>query len=161
MVTPPNAHALKKFVETLFNPDNRVPKIDRELEVFKPAQVHFCTDFTSTVSAPVSTYGRVVLRRGTLVQPVKVLEVFKPAQVHFCTDFTSTVSATVSTYGRVVLRRGTLVQTVKVVQDSHLLNTHPYPQPSRATIPNRHSFAGKYLDTLNQNKSSPMLGFLS
>ncbi|KII70632.1 hypothetical protein RF11_06988 [Thelohanellus kitauei] len=27
------------------------------LEVFKPAPVHFCTDFTSTASATVSTYG--------------------------------------------------------------------------------------------------------
>ncbi|KII69341.1 hypothetical protein RF11_16285 [Thelohanellus kitauei] len=60
------------------------------------------------------------------------------------TDFTSTASATVSTYGRVVLRRGTLLQAVRVVQDSQQLNTHPYPQPTRATIPNRHSFAGKY-----------------
>ncbi|KII74691.1 hypothetical protein RF11_11389 [Thelohanellus kitauei] len=72
------------------------------------------------------------------------LEVFKPAPVHFCTDFTSTASATVSTYGRVVLRLGTFLQAVKVVQDSHLLNTHPHPQPTRATLPSRHSFAGKY-----------------
>ncbi|KII74847.1 hypothetical protein RF11_12989 [Thelohanellus kitauei] len=64
------------------------------------------------------------------------LEVFKPAPVHLCTDFTSTASATVST--------GPLLQTVRVVQDSNLLNTHPYPHPTRATIPNRHSFAGKY-----------------
>ncbi|KII66437.1 hypothetical protein RF11_02082 [Thelohanellus kitauei] len=69
------------------------------------------------------------------------LEVFKPAPVHFCTDFTSTASATVSTYGRVVLRLGTFLQAVKVVQDSHLLNTHPHPQPTRATLPSRHSFA--------------------
>ncbi|KII70743.1 hypothetical protein RF11_09966 [Thelohanellus kitauei] len=62
--------------------------------------------------------------------------------VHFCTDFTSTANATVSTYGRDVLRRGTLLQAVRVLQDSHLLNTHPYPQPTRATKPNRHSFAG-------------------
>ncbi|KII69539.1 hypothetical protein RF11_00419 [Thelohanellus kitauei] len=63
--------------------------------------------------------------------------------VHFCTDFTSTASATVSTYVRVVLRRGTLLQAVKLVQGSHLLNTQPYPQPTRATIPSWHSFAGK------------------
>ncbi|KII73121.1 hypothetical protein RF11_03616 [Thelohanellus kitauei] len=74
---------------------------------------------------------------------LKHLEVFKPAPVHFCTDFTSTASATVSTYGRVVLRLGTFLQAVKVVQDSHLLNTHPHPQPTRATLPSRHSFAGK------------------
>ncbi|KII65077.1 hypothetical protein RF11_05656 [Thelohanellus kitauei] len=65
----------------------------------------------------------------------------------FCSqleDFTSTASATVSTYGRVVLRGGTLLQAVRVVQDSHLLNTHPYPQPTRVTLPDRHPFAGKY-----------------
>ncbi|KII70755.1 hypothetical protein RF11_09978 [Thelohanellus kitauei] len=72
------------------------------------------------------------------------LEVFKPAPVRFCTDFTSTANATVSTYGRDVLREGTLLQAVRVVQDSHLLKTHPYLQPTTATIPNRHSFAGKY-----------------
>ncbi|KII70495.1 hypothetical protein RF11_11831 [Thelohanellus kitauei] len=71
------------------------------------------------------------------------LEVLKPAPVHFCTDFPSTATATVSTYGRVVLRLGTFLQAVKVVQDSHLLNTHPHPQPTRATIPSLHSFAGK------------------
>ncbi|KII62603.1 hypothetical protein RF11_14015 [Thelohanellus kitauei] len=72
------------------------------------------------------------------------LEVFKPAPVHFFTDFPSTASATVSTYGRVVLRLGTFLQAFIVVQDSHLLNTHPHPQPTRATLPSRHSFAGKY-----------------
>ncbi|KII71280.1 hypothetical protein RF11_08776 [Thelohanellus kitauei] len=69
------------------------------------------------------------------------LEVLKPAPVHFCTDFMSTANATVSTYGRDELRGGTLLQAVRVVQDSHLINTHPYLQPTRATIPNRHSFA--------------------
>ncbi|KII68378.1 hypothetical protein RF11_06825 [Thelohanellus kitauei] len=73
------------------------------------------------------------------------LEVLKPAPVHFCTDFPSTATATVSTYGRVVLRLGTFLQAVKVVQDSHLLNTHPHPQPTRATLPTRHSFAGKFI----------------
>ncbi|KII63114.1 hypothetical protein RF11_01864 [Thelohanellus kitauei] len=68
---------------------------------------------------------------------------FKPASVHFCTDFTSTANATVSTYGRDVLPGGTLLLAVRVVEDSHLLNTHPYPQPTKATIPNRHSFVGK------------------
>ncbi|KII64157.1 hypothetical protein RF11_00858 [Thelohanellus kitauei] len=71
------------------------------------------------------------------------LEVFKPAPVHFCTDFTSTASSTVSTYGRVVPRGGTLLQAVRVVQD-HLLNTHHYPQPIRAKLPDRHLFAGRY-----------------
>ncbi|KII66118.1 hypothetical protein RF11_11934 [Thelohanellus kitauei] len=79
------------------------------------------------------------------------LEVFKPAPVHFCTDFTSTASATVSTYGRDVLRLGTLLQAVRVVQDSHLLNTHPYPQPTRATIPSRHSFAGNQVFFMASN----------
>ncbi|KII74969.1 hypothetical protein RF11_16427 [Thelohanellus kitauei] len=69
------------------------------------------------------------------------LEVFKPAPVHFCTDFTSTANATVSTYCRDVLRLGTLLQAVRVVQASHLLSTHPYPQPTRVTLPSRHSFA--------------------
>ncbi|KII67294.1 hypothetical protein RF11_07717 [Thelohanellus kitauei] len=81
------------------------------------------------------------------------LEVFKPAPVHFCTDFTSTASETVSTYGRVVLQRGSLLQAVRVVQDSHLLNTHPYPQPTRATIPTRNSFAGM-IETINHYNTS-------
>ncbi|KII62111.1 hypothetical protein RF11_01484 [Thelohanellus kitauei] len=72
------------------------------------------------------------------------LEVFKAAPVHYCTDFTSTVIATVSTYGRDIRRIGTLLQAVRVVRDSHPLNTHPYPQPTRATLSDRHSFAGKY-----------------
>ncbi|KII72699.1 hypothetical protein RF11_15208 [Thelohanellus kitauei] len=76
------------------------------------------------------------------------LEVFKPAPVHFCTDFTSTANATVSTYGRDIPRLGTFLQAVKVVQDSHLLNTHPHPQPTRATLPSRHSFVGKYFPSL-------------
>ncbi|KII66629.1 hypothetical protein RF11_01895 [Thelohanellus kitauei] len=71
-------------------------------------------------------------------------QVFKPAPVHFGTDFTSTASATVSTYGRDVLQLGTLLQAVRVVQGSHLLNTHPYPQPTWATIPSWHSFAGNH-----------------
>ncbi|KII68170.1 hypothetical protein RF11_12970 [Thelohanellus kitauei] len=70
------------------------------------------------------------------------LEVFKPAPVHFCTDFRSTASATVSMYGRDVLRLGAFLQAVKVVQGSHLLKTHPHPQPTRATIPSQHSLAG-------------------
>ncbi|KII68184.1 hypothetical protein RF11_08135 [Thelohanellus kitauei] len=70
------------------------------------------------------------------------LELFKPAPVHFCTDFTSTANATVSKYGRDVLRLGTFLQAVKVVQDSQLINTHPHPKPTRATLPSRHSFAG-------------------
>ncbi|KII70399.1 hypothetical protein RF11_00184 [Thelohanellus kitauei] len=40
------------------------------LEVLKPAPVHFCTDFPSTATATVSTYGRVVLRLGTFLQAV-------------------------------------------------------------------------------------------
>ncbi|KII63612.1 hypothetical protein RF11_12119 [Thelohanellus kitauei] len=80
------------------------------------------------------------------------LEVFKPAPVHFCTDFTSTANATVSTYSRDVPPLGTFLQAVKLVQDSHLLNTHPHPQPTRATLPSRHSFAGKYrTGTRNEN----------
>ncbi|KII68051.1 hypothetical protein RF11_08593 [Thelohanellus kitauei] len=72
------------------------------------------------------------------------LEVFKPAAVHFCTDFSST--ATMSTYGRIVIRRVTLLQAVRVVQGSHLLNTHPYPQPTISTLPDRHPFVGnKYM----------------
>ncbi|KII73422.1 hypothetical protein RF11_07223 [Thelohanellus kitauei] len=71
------------------------------------------------------------------------LEVFKPAPVHYCTDFTSTAIATVSTYGRDIRRIGTLFQAVRVVRGSHPLNIHPYPLPTRATLPNRHSFAGK------------------
>ncbi|KII73597.1 hypothetical protein RF11_05081 [Thelohanellus kitauei] len=35
--------------------------------VYKPAPVHFCTDFTSTANATVSTYGRDVPRGGTLL----------------------------------------------------------------------------------------------
>ncbi|KII61496.1 hypothetical protein RF11_12912 [Thelohanellus kitauei] len=70
------------------------------------------------------------------------LEVFKPAPVHCCTDFTSTAIATVSTYGRDIRRIGTLLQAVRVVQDLHPLNTHPYPQPTRTTLPDRHPFAG-------------------
>ncbi|KII63359.1 hypothetical protein RF11_05945 [Thelohanellus kitauei] len=57
--------------------------------------------------------------------------VFKPTTVHYCTNFTSTAIATVSTY-------------VRAVQDSHRLNTHPYPPPTRATLPDRHPLAGKY-----------------
>ncbi|KII70259.1 hypothetical protein RF11_02475 [Thelohanellus kitauei] len=83
------------------------------------------------------------------------LKVFKPAPMHFCTDFTSTANTTVSTYGRVVLRLGTFLQAVKVVQDSHLLNTHPHPQPTRATLPSLHSFTGKYWATaLLESKKS-------
>ncbi|KII68034.1 hypothetical protein RF11_02037 [Thelohanellus kitauei] len=74
-------------------------------------------------------------------------KVYKPASVHFCTDFTSTANATVSTYGRDIPRGGTLLQAAKVVQGSHLLNIYPYPQPTRATLPNRHLFSGKYSDT--------------
>ncbi|KII67328.1 hypothetical protein RF11_15588 [Thelohanellus kitauei] len=40
------------------------------LEVLKPAPVHFCTDFTSTATATLSTYGRVVVRLGTFLQAV-------------------------------------------------------------------------------------------
>ncbi|KII67586.1 hypothetical protein RF11_14320 [Thelohanellus kitauei] len=71
------------------------------------------------------------------------LEVFKPAPVHYCTDFTSTAIATVSTYGRDIRRIGTLFQAVRVVLGSHPLNIHPYPLPTRAKLPNRHSFPGK------------------
>ncbi|KII71804.1 hypothetical protein RF11_01347 [Thelohanellus kitauei] len=71
------------------------------------------------------------------------LEVVKPAPGHFCRDFMSTANATVSTPCRDVLQGGTLLQSVRVGQDSHMLNTHPYPQSTRATIPNRHSFARK------------------
>ncbi|KII73080.1 hypothetical protein RF11_12474 [Thelohanellus kitauei] len=99
----------------------------------------------------METHGKSLVYSGD-TRPCQLLiekEVFKPAPVHFCTDFTSTASATVSTYGRVVLRLGTFLQAVKVVQDSHLLNTHPYPQPTRATLPDRHSIAGKLI-SMNQ-----------
>ncbi|KII64720.1 hypothetical protein RF11_05510 [Thelohanellus kitauei] len=41
------------------------------LEVYKPAPVHYCTDFTST--ATVSTYGRDIRRIGSLLQAVRVV----------------------------------------------------------------------------------------
>ncbi|KII73604.1 hypothetical protein RF11_16305 [Thelohanellus kitauei] len=69
---------------------------------------------------------------------------FKPAPVHYCTDFTLTSIALVSTYGRDICRLGTLLHAVRVVQGSHTVKTRPYPQPTRATLPDRHSFAGNF-----------------
>ncbi|KII61219.1 hypothetical protein RF11_11304 [Thelohanellus kitauei] len=99
-------------------------------------------DNTGTKSLLANHYRTGSIPRGYLKNNF-IIEVFKPAAVHFLTDFTSTSNATVSTYDMVVLRVGTLLQAVWIVQDSHLLNTHPYPQHTRATIPNRHSFAEK------------------
>ncbi|KII63781.1 hypothetical protein RF11_15015 [Thelohanellus kitauei] len=84
-------------------------------------------------------------------------KVFKPAPVQYCTDFTSTAIATVSMYGRDIRRIGTLLQAVRVVQDSHPLNTHPYPHPTRAMLPDRHPFPGNrnyriHFTCLEQNK---------
>ncbi|KII74240.1 hypothetical protein RF11_07173 [Thelohanellus kitauei] len=48
-----------------------VRHLNETLEVLKPSPVHFCTDFTSTASSTLSTYGRDVLRLGTFLQAVK------------------------------------------------------------------------------------------
>ncbi|KII66877.1 hypothetical protein RF11_08148 [Thelohanellus kitauei] len=40
-----------------------------------------------------------------------------------------------------IRRGGTLLQAVSLVRGSYPLNIHPYPLPTRATLPNRHSFA--------------------
>ncbi|KII73322.1 hypothetical protein RF11_04704 [Thelohanellus kitauei] len=42
-------------------------------EVFKPEPLNYCTDFTSTAIATVSTYGRDICQLGTLVQAVRVV----------------------------------------------------------------------------------------
>ncbi|KII72945.1 hypothetical protein RF11_12315 [Thelohanellus kitauei] len=44
------------------------------IEVLKTAPVHFCTNFTSTANAMVSTYGRDVLQGGTLLQAVRLVQ---------------------------------------------------------------------------------------
>ncbi|KII63111.1 hypothetical protein RF11_01861 [Thelohanellus kitauei] len=84
----------------------------------------------------------------------KRLEVFKPAPVHFCTDFTLTASATVSTYCRDIFRGGTLLRAVRVMHDSYLRNNHPYPQPTLATLPDRHPLAGKFMKLFHFDISS-------
>ncbi|KII62280.1 hypothetical protein RF11_09598 [Thelohanellus kitauei] len=53
------------------------------LEVFIPAPVHFCTDFTSTANATVSTYGRDVLREDTLLQAVRVVQDIHLLNTHY------------------------------------------------------------------------------
>ncbi|KII73023.1 hypothetical protein RF11_13582 [Thelohanellus kitauei] len=70
---------------------------------------------------------------------IKELEVFKPAPVHYSTDFTSTAIATVSTYGREIRQIDTLLHAYRVVMGLHSLNIHAHPQPTRASLPNRHS----------------------
>ncbi|KII73782.1 hypothetical protein RF11_13210 [Thelohanellus kitauei] len=44
------------------------------LEGYKPTTVHFFTDFTSTANATVSTYGRDVPQKSTLLQSVSVVQ---------------------------------------------------------------------------------------
>ncbi|KII71892.1 hypothetical protein RF11_11890 [Thelohanellus kitauei] len=54
----------------------------RGQEVFKLAPVHYCTDFTLTANAMVSTYGRNICRGGTLLQAVKVVHCSHPLNIH-------------------------------------------------------------------------------
>ncbi|KII73020.1 hypothetical protein RF11_13579 [Thelohanellus kitauei] len=61
------------------------------------------------------------------INPKSMLEVFKPAPVHYCTDFTSTA-----------ICDGVHAPSCKQLGKC---KTHPYPQPTRATIPDWHPFA--------------------
>ncbi|KII66102.1 hypothetical protein RF11_00885 [Thelohanellus kitauei] len=53
-------------------------------DVFKPAPVHYCTDFTSTAIATVSTYGGNIRWIGTLLQAVRVVRSSLPLNTHPC-----------------------------------------------------------------------------
>ncbi|KII71516.1 hypothetical protein RF11_14136 [Thelohanellus kitauei] len=90
-----------------------------------------------------TTSGKSLFIREEKSESFKLLELFKHAPVHYCTEFTSIANAMVCTYGKDIRRGGTLLQAVRVVRGSHRLNIHSYPLPTRATLPNRHSFAGK------------------